>query len=164
MGKEIEAGESRETWRTDSSRSVDVQDVSADQVVEPKKPWWHPIKEPGSAAQIVISAVVAIAIGLAVTSTVDSVPEACTEILGIPGTTWLRALRATGKSQSIWATRLFLSHELIIAAQSCLLSSPPSSSQFNHFVTWAAATVLSLRSGHWVTISSLPLLLLFSPS
>ncbi|KAI7773534.1 hypothetical protein LA080_010415 [Diaporthe eres] len=95
MGKEIEAGETRETWRTDSSRSVDVQDVSATPVVEPKKPWWHPIKEPGSAAQIVISAVVAIAIGLAVTSTVDSVPEACTAILGIPGTTWLRALRAT---------------------------------------------------------------------
>ncbi|KAK7704375.1 hypothetical protein SLS64_008562 [Diaporthe eres] len=95
MGKEVEAGDTRETWRTDSSRSVDVQDVSADPVVEPKKRWWHPIKEPGSAAQIVISAVVAIAVGLAVTSTVDSVPEACTEILGIPGTTWLRALRAT---------------------------------------------------------------------
>lgn len=98
MGKEIETGETRETWRTDSSRSVDVQDVPATPVVEPEKRWWHPIKEPGSAAQIVISAVVAIAIGLAVTSTVDSVPEACTEILAIPGTTWLRALRATGKS------------------------------------------------------------------
>lgn len=98
MSKEIETGETRETWRTDSSRSVDVQDVPATPVVEPEKRWWHPIKEPGSAAQIVISAVVAIAIGLAVTSTVDSVPEACTEILAIPGTTWLRALRATGKS------------------------------------------------------------------
>lgn len=119
MGKEIEAGETRETWRTDSSRSVDVQDISATPVVEPKKPWWHPIKEPGSAAQIVISAVVAIAIGLAVTSTVDSVPEACTAILGIPGTTWLRALRATGKSQFVWATRPSRSHELITAVQSC---------------------------------------------
>lgn len=98
MGKEVETGETRETWRTDSSRSVDVQDVPATPVVEPEKRWWHPIKEPGSAAQIVISAVVAIAIGLAVTSTVNSVPEACTEILAIPGTTWLRALRATGKS------------------------------------------------------------------
>ncbi|KKY32674.1 putative excitatory amino acid transporter 2 [Diaporthe ampelina] len=95
MGKEFEAGETRETWRPDSSRSVDVQDVPATPVAEPKKPWWHPIKEPGSAAQIVISAVLAIAIGLAVTSTVDSVPEACTAILAIPGTTWLRALRAT---------------------------------------------------------------------
>lgn len=104
MGKEIEAGETRETWRTDSS--VDVQDGPATPVVEPKKPWWHPIKEPGSAAQIVISAVVAIAIGLAVTSTVDSVPEACTEILAIPGTTWLRALRATGKSKFHMGTKI----------------------------------------------------------
>jgi hypothetical protein len=96
MGKEVEAGEMRETSRTDSSGSVNVQDAP-ETTHEPKKPWWHLIKEPGSAAQIVISAVVAIAIGLAVTSTVDSIPEACPEILEIPGTTWLRALRATGK-------------------------------------------------------------------
>lgn len=97
MGKETEIGETRETWRTDSSRSVDVRDIPATPVVESKKPWWHPIKEPGSAAQIVISAVLALAIGLAITSTVDSIPTACTEILEIPGTTWLRALRATGE-------------------------------------------------------------------
>lgn len=92
MGKEAETGETRETWRTDSSQSVDVQDVPA---VGPKKAWWHPIKEPGSAVQIVIAAVVAIGIGLAITSTVDDIPTACPEILEIPGTTWLRALRAT---------------------------------------------------------------------
>lgn len=120
MGKEIETGETRETWRTDSSRSVDVQDVPANPVVEPEKRWWHPIKEPGSAAQIVISAVVAIAIGLAVTSTVDSVPEACTEILAIPGTTWLRALRATGESKFTQYLKLFLSLKLTVTAQSCL--------------------------------------------
>lgn len=99
MGKENETGETRETWRTDSSRSVDVQDVPATPIVEPEKAWWHPIKEPGSAAQIVIAAVVAIAIGLAVSSTVDvdTIPRACPEILEIPGTTWLRALRATGE-------------------------------------------------------------------
>lgn len=120
MGKEIETGETRETWRTDSSRSVDVQDIPGTAVAEPKKSWWHPIKEPGSAAQIVISALVAIAIGLAVTSTVDSVPEACTEILGIPGTTWLRALRATGESKFALTARPFLAHELISTAQLCL--------------------------------------------
>ncbi|KAJ0116962.1 excitatory amino acid transporter 2 [Diaporthe amygdali] len=95
MGKEIQSAETRETWRSDSSRTVAVEDVPVTSVVEPKKPWWLPIKEPGSAAQIVISAVIAIAIGLAVTSTVDSVPVACSTILEIPGTTWLRALRAT---------------------------------------------------------------------
>ena len=97
MGKENETGETRETWRTDSSRSVDAQDVPATPVVEPKKPWWHPIKEPGSAPQIVIAAIVAIAIGLAITSTVPSIPRACPELLEIPGTSWLRALRATGE-------------------------------------------------------------------
>lgn len=164
MGKEIEAGETRETWRTDSSPSVDFQDVSGTTAVEPKKPWWHPIKEPGSAAQIVISAVVAIAIGLAVTSTVDSVPEACTEILGIPGTTWLRALRATGKSISLCECIPFLLHELTAATQSFLSSSPRSSWQSSHSVTWVPEMVHSSRSGHWVTILSLPLSLLFSLS
>lgn len=99
MGKEIETGETRETWRTDSSRSVNVQDVPATPIVEAKTAWWHPIKEPGSAAQIVVAAVIAIAIGLAVSSTVDvdNISSAIPELIEIPGTTWLRALRATGE-------------------------------------------------------------------
>lgn len=113
MGKEIENAETRETWRSDSSRTVAVEDVPVTSVVEPKKPWWHPIKEPGSAAQIVISAVIAIAIGLVVTSTVDSVPVACSTILEIPGTTWLRALRATGEQRSL-GNLVPISHELTI--------------------------------------------------
>lgn len=88
----------KETESVDNS-SINVQDVSVSPVVpaEIKKPWWHPIIEPGSAAQIVIAAVLAIAIGLVVTSTVDSVPVGASTIIAIPGTTWLRALRATGE-------------------------------------------------------------------
>ena len=53
------------------------------------------LKTPGSALQIVIAAVIAIAIGIAVTATVDEVHPAATTILEIPGSLWLRALRAT---------------------------------------------------------------------
>lgn len=59
-----------------------------------KEPWWHAIKEPGSAPQIVLAAALAIAIGMAVTSTVDDIPDAASTILAIPGTLWLRSLRA----------------------------------------------------------------------
>ncbi|CZT43590.1 related to excitatory amino acid transporter [Rhynchosporium secalis] len=59
-----------------------------------KKPWWASIREPGSAFQIVVAAIMAIAIGLTVTSHVDEVPEAARAILGIPGVLWLRSLRA----------------------------------------------------------------------
>ena len=62
-----------------------------------KKPWWHDIKELGSAPQIVLAAALAIAIGMAVTSTVDDIPDAASTILAIPGTLWLRSLRAVGQ-------------------------------------------------------------------
>ncbi|KAL9948290.1 hypothetical protein D7B24_003216 [Verticillium nonalfalfae] len=62
-----------------------------------KKPWWHSVKEPGSATQIVIAAALAIGIGLGVSAGVgvDNIPEAAPVIIGIPGSLWLRALRAT---------------------------------------------------------------------
>lgn len=59
--------------------------------------WWRMFFEPGHAAQIICAAVLAIAIGMAVNATVDSVPVAATAIVGIPGTLWLRALQAVGK-------------------------------------------------------------------
>lgn len=67
---------------------------------EPVKQPWHRsfvalLKQPGSAVQIIGAAVLAIAIGLAVTATVDEVPEAAPILLEIPGTLWIRALRAT---------------------------------------------------------------------
>lgn len=66
-----------------------------------KRPWHQSFKkillEPGSALQIIIAACIAIAIGIAVTATVDQedIPEAAPAILSIPGDLWLRALRAT---------------------------------------------------------------------
>ncbi|GIZ36937.1 hypothetical protein CKM354_000040200 [Cercospora kikuchii] len=53
------------------------------------------LKTPGSAIQIVLAALVAVGIGLAVSFTVDDIPEAAPVVLQIPGTLWLRALRAT---------------------------------------------------------------------
>ena len=64
---------------------------------------WHRflldnLKEPGSALQIVVAAALAIAIGLIVTSTTDSIPAPVAPLVGIPGTLWLRSLKAVGKS------------------------------------------------------------------
>lgn len=54
------------------------------------------VKEPGSALQIVIAAALAIAIGLIVTSTTDTIPAPVAPLIGIPGTLWLRSLKAVG--------------------------------------------------------------------
>ncbi|KAI6357072.1 hypothetical protein MCOR25_007770 [Pyricularia grisea] len=63
-----------------------------------KRPWHRRLvdsaKTPGSAVQIVIAAVAAIAIGMIVTTQVDSVPKAVVPVLSIPGDLWLRALKA----------------------------------------------------------------------
>jgi len=65
------------------------------EVAQPeKKTFWQRVKEPGSVWQIIFAALLAIAIGLIVTTQVDDIPEACTAILAIPGNLWLRALRA----------------------------------------------------------------------
>ena len=80
---------------TPPSASAEV--TSAEELPEPKRPWWYSIKEPGSALQIVTAAALAIAIGMTVTSTVDKVPASAQAILGIPGILWLRSLRAVGK-------------------------------------------------------------------
>lgn len=63
---------------------------------------WRVTKTPGSAIQIVIAAVLAIAIGMAVTTTVDDIPEAAGVLIGIPGTLWLRALKAVGMYTRLW--------------------------------------------------------------
>ncbi|PGH12538.1 hypothetical protein AJ80_06699 [Polytolypa hystricis UAMH7299] len=62
-----------------------------------KKPWyqrwWRVLREPGSVWQIIIAATLAIAIGMAVTSSVEEVPTAAVVLVGIPGTLWLRCLK-----------------------------------------------------------------------
>jgi len=61
---------------------------------EVKKPWWHTFFVAGSVAQIIVAAVLAVAIGVAVSYSVDNIPKAATVLVGIPGRLWLRALRA----------------------------------------------------------------------
>ena len=51
----------------------------------------------GSASQIITAALLAIAIGMAVSTQVDDVPVAAIEIISIPGDLWLRALKAVGE-------------------------------------------------------------------
>ncbi|EUC36404.1 hypothetical protein COCCADRAFT_34247 [Bipolaris zeicola 26-R-13] len=62
--------------------------------VEEKKTFWQRVKTPGSVWQIIFAAILAIAIGIAVTTTVEEVPEAAIVLLAVPGNLWLRALRA----------------------------------------------------------------------
>ncbi|KAH6894291.1 Sodium:dicarboxylate symporter family-domain-containing protein [Thelonectria olida] len=78
---------------TQTNSSPDIDALSTEEHQE-KKPWWHSIKEPGSALQIITAAILAIGIGLAVSTTVDEVPEAARVILSIPGDLWLRSLKA----------------------------------------------------------------------
>lgn len=59
--------------------------------------WYRIFFEPGSAAQIAVAALIAVAIGMAVNVSVDSVPLAGIAIVGIPGRLWLRALQAVGE-------------------------------------------------------------------
>jgi len=61
---------------------------------EEKKTFWQRVKTPGSVWQIIIAALCAIFLGLIVTTQVDEVPPAAIAIIAIPGTLWLRALRA----------------------------------------------------------------------
>jgi hypothetical protein len=78
-----------------SNQSYDPEEPSA------KRRWywqiWDSLKTPGSAPQIITAALISIAIGLAVSTSVDNIPEAAPVVLEIPGQLWLRALRATGE-------------------------------------------------------------------
>ncbi|KAF4981313.1 hypothetical protein FZEAL_2846 [Fusarium zealandicum] len=77
--------------RTNSSQDVAAVPTEEHEV---KRPWWHSFKEPGSAPQIIVAALLAIAIGLIVVTQVDEVPEAARVIISIPGDLWLRSLKA----------------------------------------------------------------------
>merc|ERR1711937_294720 len=81
--------------------SVDSRGSPVDEypeTVEEKQPMgrriWKSFKTPGSALQIVSAALLAVAIGLIVSTQVDNVPTPAVEILNIPGDLWLRALKA----------------------------------------------------------------------
>ncbi|RBA19585.1 hypothetical protein FPRO05_09688 [Fusarium proliferatum] len=76
---------------TNSSSDIP-HDHAEEEIV--KKPWWHSFKEPGSALQIIVAALLAIAIGVVVATQVDDIPEAAPILVGIIGNMWLRALKA----------------------------------------------------------------------
>jgi hypothetical protein len=61
-----------------------------------RKTFWQRVREPGSVWQIIFAALLAIAIGLIVTTQVEKVHPAAIALTAIPGTLWLRALRAVG--------------------------------------------------------------------
>lgn len=93
----IKHGEAERTISGNSSPSEDIMPQPG-VAVEEKKTFIQSVMTPGSVWQIIFAALLAIAIGLAVTFTVDEVPEAAIAILGIPGNLWLRALKAAGMS------------------------------------------------------------------
>lgn len=92
------------TNTTPLSREGSNEPTTVEDAPPVKRNWyqsmWDSFKTPGSALQIISAALLAIAIGLAVSTTVDDIPEAVPVILEIPGNLWLRALRATGEFAS----------------------------------------------------------------
>lgn len=72
----------------DTTRDADISNE--------KKPWWNTFLVPGSAAQIVSAAALAIALGMIITTQVDNIPQSAVVLVGIPGVLWLRALKAVG--------------------------------------------------------------------
>ncbi|USP77687.1 hypothetical protein yc1106_04961 [Curvularia clavata] len=90
---DTKTGEVERATSSNSSPSENVMPTPT-VAVEEKKTFWQRVKTPGSVWQIIIAAILAIAIGLAVTTTVDEVPEAAIVLLAVPGNLWLRALRA----------------------------------------------------------------------
>lgn len=115
MGNSLEKSDS-EIGAKARAQSPKLHDEPQTATKEIKQAWWHPIKQPGSAAQIVVAAVLAIGIGLAVSTTVDEVPEAAVAILKIPGNIWLRGLQAIGRPPFIYCP--FVACNMLTSPQS----------------------------------------------
>lgn len=81
---------------TNEPGSIATDQEPIQEPVTPKKAWYHSFLVFGSAAQIVTAAVLAIAIGLIVSTQADNVPTSAVELVHIPGDLWLRALKAVG--------------------------------------------------------------------
>jgi hypothetical protein len=101
MGEIEEVRETRKSRNasTDSPSTANTNVPSGPgmHVAEPEKQtFWQRVKAPGSVWQIIFAALLAIAIGLIVTTQVETVPPAAIALTAIPGTLWLRALRAVG--------------------------------------------------------------------
>jgi hypothetical protein len=94
-------GPSIDQVKTSETSSNDNDRPSWEMGEEPKKmTFWQTVKEPGSVYQIIGAALLAVAIALPISMTMDttqsSIQDAST-ILNIPGRMWLRALTAVGK-------------------------------------------------------------------
>jgi len=82
--------------RSEPSKNPVGPGITVAEEMEEKKTFWQRVKEPGSVWQIIFAALAAIAIGMIVTTQVEKVPPAAIALVAIPGTLWLRALRAVG--------------------------------------------------------------------
>ena len=99
MGEVDEVKDSRavrETSSTNSPFNLSPQPTHTEEMPE-KKTLWQKFTTPGSVLQIIAAALLAIAIGLIVTTQVSDIPDAAVALLAIPGQLWLRALRAVGQ-------------------------------------------------------------------
>ncbi|KAK7181205.1 Sodium:dicarboxylate symporter [Paraphaeosphaeria sporulosa] len=130
----------------ETSSSLTPETTVIEEVPPPKKTFMQRVLEPGSVWQIIFAALLAIAIGLIVTTQVDEVPQAAIALLAIPGTLWLRALRAVvlpmivtamilaikrlrnlsqggGKAAqlALWTIGYYIITTIIAVAHSCLL-------------------------------------------
>ena len=105
--------------------------------VQPKKPWWNSVRVAGSATQIVIAAALAIAIGLAVSTTVDEVPKAAITLVAIPGNLWLRSLKAVGMWLYLALARtVSVDREYSSPAVDCHSHDPGRSAPSGHVRRW----------------------------
>jgi hypothetical protein len=83
---------------SEPSRTVNEHGLPEATFAQPEKEtFWQRVKKPGSVWQIIFAALLAIAIGLIVTTQVETVHPAAIALIAIPGVLWLRALRAVGK-------------------------------------------------------------------
>ncbi|KAF2226373.1 putative Sodium/dicarboxylate symporter [Elsinoe ampelina] len=93
--------------RRASSPESPVRHEDAGLVDKPGMPWgtrlWGDLLTPGHALQIIAAGLLAIAIGLAVVFSTGSITDVAPALLEIPGSLWLRALRATVLSLIITA-------------------------------------------------------------
>lgn len=87
---------SPDTYGSEPSKTPAGPGIPVAGEVEENLTFWQRVKKPGSVWQIIFAALAAIALGLIVTTQVEEVPEAAIALVAIPGTLWLRALRAVG--------------------------------------------------------------------
>lgn len=98
MGEIEEAKDGRVVRETSSASSPGLSpQPTIEEGEAPKKTLWQKFITPGSVLQIIAAALLAIAIGLIVTTQVSDIPDAAVALLAIPGQMWLRALRAVGE-------------------------------------------------------------------